>query len=398
MAWIEIARTGVTSIRLHPWRSLATVLCVVAVLVPYLTGLAICGGLSEQAAQSIDGGADLYVTGRQFGRAVAVPLDAVDRIAALPGVTSAVPRIVGSLTLGDERHHAVVVGVPADYLPDHATLVDGRWFEAGPLNELVVGSDLAARLKLKVGALIPPFYRNRHGERVSKVVGIFSRDAPLWQASLMFTSFETAARLFDQPSLATDVLVHCRSGTDEELAASIRRRLHWTGPDGSRLDARVTSRQDLRGLWAAAAAHRDGVFQLHWMLAVSVAVLAVLVTSAFGTSERRGEVAVLKAIGWRTDEVLLRSGVEGLLLGVAGAAISILSAWLWLRGFNGYGVAALFLPTLGARPQVSVPCRLLPVPVLLAAMLSWIVVTSGSLYATWRTAMTPPAHALRSAP
>ena len=397
MAWIEIARTGVTSIRLHPWRSAATVLCVIAVLVPYLTGLAICGGLSEQAAQSIDGGGDLYVTGRQFGRSVALPLDAVKKIAALPGVTSAVPRIVGTLTIGDERHHAVVVGVRADNLPDGTSLVDGRWFEAGPVNELVVGSELAARLKLKVGSLIPPFYQNRQGERISKVVGIFSRNAPLWQANLMLTSFETAARLFDQPGLATDILVRCRKGTEQELAASIRRRLHWIGADGSRLDVRVITRQDLHGLWAAAAAHRDGIFQLHWMLALSISVLAVMVTSAFGTSERRGEVAVLKAIGWRTDEVLLRSGVEGLLLGVAGAAVSILLAWLWLRCLNGYGVAALFLPTLGIRPHVSIPTRLLPAPVLLAAIVSWIVVTSGSFYATWRTAMTPPAHALRSA-
>lgn len=372
-------------------------LCVVAVLVPYVTGLAICGGISEQAAQSIDGGADLYVTGRQFGRSAALPLDAVEQIAALPGVTSAVPRIVGKLTIGDDRQPVVVVGVSGDHLPDHAALVDGRWFESATVNELVVGSELAARLKLQVGALLPPFYQNRQGERISKVVGIFSPQAPLWQANLMFTSLQTAARLFDQPSLATDILVRCRTGTEEELASAIRRRLLWTHDDGSWLDVRVTSRQDLNGLWTAAAQHRDGVFQLHWMLALSVAVLAVLVTSAFGTSERRGEVAVLKAIGWRTDEVLLRSGVEGLLLAVAGAAVSIIVAWLWLRTFNGYGVAALFLPTLGARPEVVVPFRLLPVPVLVGSILSWIVVTSGSLYSTWRTAMTPPAHALRSA-
>ncbi|HVA45361.1 MAG TPA: FtsX-like permease family protein [Pirellulales bacterium] len=396
MAWIEIARTGVTSVRLHPWRSIATVLCVVAVLVPYLAGLAICGGLADEAAQSIDAGADLYVTGRQFGRSVPLPLDAADKIAALPGVTSAVPRIVGRLAIGEERHSVVVLGMPPDKLPESASLVDGRWFTADDSNELVVGSALAAGLKVKVDALLPPFYQNRQGERISKVVGIFSHDAPLWQANLMFTSFKTAARLFDQPALATDILVRCRTGSEEELAAAFHRQLHWTGPDGSRLDVRVTSRQELEALWAAAAAHRDGVFQLHWMLALSVAVLAVLVTSAYGTSQRRSEVAVLKAIGWRTDEVLVRSGVEGLLLGLAGAAVSVLIAWVWLRGMNGYGIADLFLPTLGLQPQVRIPCRLLPVPVLIGALLSWIVVTSGSLYATWRTAMTPPAHVLRS--
>src|SRR5581483_9489048 len=90
MAWLEIARTGITSLRLHPWRSVATVACVLAALGPYLAGVGICGGLAADARRSIDEGADLYVTGRQFGRSVPLPLDAVEKIAALPGVTDAV--------------------------------------------------------------------------------------------------------------------------------------------------------------------------------------------------------------------------------------------------------------------------------------------------------------------
>jgi ABC-type lipoprotein release transport system permease subunit len=213
---------------------------------------------------------------------------------------------------------------------------------------------------------------------------------------MIFTSFDAAARLFDQPALATEVLVYCRAGTQDELARAINRKLHWTQPDGSRLDVRVMGREELNSLWSSAAAHRDGVFQLHWMLVLSVAILAVLVTSAFGSTQRRSEVGILKAIGWRTDEILFRNAVEGLLLSLAGASLAILLNWIWLRGLNGYGIACLFLPSLGIDPQVRIPFGLFPVPIVLGLFLSWIVVTSGSLYATWRTAMTPPGSALRS--
>jgi ABC-type lipoprotein release transport system permease subunit len=397
MAWLQIALTGVTALRLHPWRSVATVASVVAALSPYLAGLGICGGLARESAQSISEGADLYVTGTQFGRNVPLPLEAVEQIAALPGVVKTVPRIVGKLVIGDERHVAVVVGMPLNEGPASASFINGELFQAKDTNELVVGSELATRLSLKVGSLLPPFYRNRHGERISKVVGIFSADAPLWQANLMFTSFDTAARLFDQPALATDVLVYCRAGTEEELAAAIRRKLRRTLPDDSRLDVRVSSRDAARALWTSAVAHRDGVFHLHWMLAVSIGVLAVLVTSGFGSSERRSEVGVLKAIGWRTDEILFRNVVEGLLLTAAGASVAVLLAWFWLGVLNGWAIADLFLPGLGWRPHVHVPFALAPLPVVLGMLLSWIIVTSGSLYTTWRTAMTPPANALRSA-
>jgi ABC-type lipoprotein release transport system permease subunit len=396
MAWLEIARTGVTTLRLYPWRSLATVACVLAALGPYLAGAGICGGLAVEARHSIDGGADLYVTGRQFGRTVPLPLEAVKKIADLPGVTDAVPRIVGKMNIGQERHSAVVVGLPADKLAEVAPLIKGRLFSEKQANELVMGSALASRLKLKVGSRLPPFYQNRGGDRISEVVGIFSFEAPLWQANMIFASFDTAARLFDQPGLATEVLVYCRAGTQEELTRAIGRKLRWDLPDGSRLDVRVTGREELNSLWASAAAHRDGVFHLHWMLGLSVAILAVLVTSALGSTQRRAEVGILKAIGWRTDEILFRGAVEGLLLSLAGASLAVLVDWIWLRGLNGYGLASLFLPSLGVDPQVRVPFRLFPVPIVLGLVLSWIVVTSGSLYATWRTAMTPPGSALRS--
>jgi len=396
MVWLEIGRTGLTSMLLHPWRSVATTACVVAVLTPYLVGLGISGGLSRQSEESLRFGADLYVTGRQFGRGVPIPLDAVEKIAAIPGVTEVEPRIVGPMVLGLDRHSAVVVGVSPEKLGDASECIEGRLFREGGVNELVVGSALAGRLKLKVGSPLPPFYRNRSGERVSHVVGIFTPDAPLWQANLIFTSFETAATLFDQQDLATEVLVYCRAGEREQVASSIRRHIEWTDGGGrSKLGVRVAGRDDFEALWSSASAHRDGVFHLHCVLACCVAVLAVFVTSGFGSSERRREVGILKAIGWQTDEILIRGTVESLLLTLAGASLTMLLVWTWLRGFNGYGIAGLFLPGLDVRPGVQVPFRLVPVPVLLSVLLSWVVVNSGSLYATWRTATTAPVEAMR---
>ncbi|HVX09692.1 MAG TPA: FtsX-like permease family protein [Pirellulales bacterium] len=397
MAWLQVALTGVTALRLHPWRSVATTACVVAALAPYLAGLGICGGIARESSEAIEEGADLYVTGMQFGRHVPVPLAAATELADLPGVVKVVPRIVGKLAIGADRHTALVVGMPPEEVPAEASFVSGELFGATDANELIVGGELAARLRLQVGSQVPPFYSNRKGERVSKVVGIFSPAAPLWQANLIFTSFDTAARLFDQPALATEMLVYCRAGSEEELAAAIRRKLHRIADDGSRFDVRVSGRDAARALWTAAAAHRDGLFHLHCLLAVSTGILTVLVTSGFGGTERRQEVGILKTIGWRTDEILFRNVTEGLLLTLAGASLAVLVAWLWLDVFNGWAIANLFVPGLSWRPHVRVPFALTPLPVVLAGLLAWVLVTSGSLYTTWRTAMTPPASVLRSA-
>lgn len=45
----EIALTGLASVRLHPLRSLVSVCAVVVVLLPFLVGLALAGGIEEEA-------------------------------------------------------------------------------------------------------------------------------------------------------------------------------------------------------------------------------------------------------------------------------------------------------------------------------------------------------------
>ena len=93
---LEIARTGLVAVLLHPLRSLATTGSLVVILVPYLAGLGLSQGLQAEAEASIRFGADLYVTGSQFGRDVPVPLAAAERVRALDGVLAVTPRIVGT--------------------------------------------------------------------------------------------------------------------------------------------------------------------------------------------------------------------------------------------------------------------------------------------------------------
>jgi ABC-type lipoprotein release transport system permease subunit len=393
MRFLEIAATGAAAILLHPARALVTVACVVAVLLPYLVGLGLSRGVRDDAEAAVRFGADLYVSGERFGRPAPVALAAADELRKLPGVTEVTPRIVGRVELGKDRVAAVVVGVPLAGFPDGLECVEGRLYGGSGRNELVVGSELARRLRLGVGSLVPPFYRSRQGERVSEVVGVFRSDVSLWQARLVVTSLETAAHLFDQPGLATDLLVRCRPGYEAEVERAILRR-DLPGPGGA-VRPRVVGREELAALLDRGPRQREGVFTLLFALAFAVGILAVLVTSGFGLAERRREVAILKATGWQTDELLLRSLAESALLALAGAALSVVLAVAWLVGLNGYWIAGVFLAGVDVAPGFRVPYRLVPTPVLLASLIAFVVVLSGSLYSTWRAATAPPREAMR---
>jgi ABC-type lipoprotein release transport system permease subunit len=392
--FLEIAHTGLTSLLLHPLRSVVTAACLVAVLLPYLAGLGISRGVQDEAEAAVRFGADLYVGAEQFGRPVPVPLAAAAEIRKIPGVAAVVPRIVGRIELGKDRISAVLVGVPVEDFPPALECIEGRLSRGGAPHELVVGSDLARRLHLEVGSVLPPFYRNRRGERVSEVVGLFRSDVSLWQARLIVTSFETAGYIFDQPGLATDLLVYCHPGYDDNVRAFILRTVALNLPGGT-ARPRVATREDLAALLPQGLLHREGVFTLLSVLAFAVAILVILVTSGLGLAERRREIGVLKATGWQTDELLLRSLVESCLLGLAGAAVAVVLTVVWLKALNGYWIAGVFLTGVDRTPGFRIPFRLAPVPVLLTFLIALVVILSGSLYSTWRAATAPPREAMR---
>jgi ABC-type lipoprotein release transport system permease subunit len=363
---------------------------------PYLAGLGIARGIQQEAEASIRFGPDLYVTGNQFGREVPVTLAALKDIAAIEGVTTVTPRIVGGIVLGKDQENAVVVGMPLAKFPRAVICVQGRLPRASRVNELVVGTGLAHKLQLKVGSVIPPFYHNRQGDRLSRVVGIFRSDVSLWQTQLIFTSFETAAAIFNQQGLASDVLVWCRPGYQDAVREAILRTVSFSsGEKTDRVRPQVLTRANLEILLPQGLVHREGVFTVHFLLAFAIGILVVLVTSGLGLSERRREIGILKATGWQTDEILLRGLVESFLLGLAGAALAVVCAYVWLRGFNGYWIASVFLPGTDVAPPFTIPFQLVPVPVLLAFLVSLVVVMTGSLYSTWRAATVPPWQAMR---
>ena len=393
---LAIAHTGVTAVLLHPMRSAATLVCLVAILLPYVSGTAVARGLLEQAEVAIGGGADLRVAGSRFGRPAPVPLSAAEALREIPGVTEVVPRIVGEVALGKENIGVVVVGLPAGRLPANTQCVKGELFQPGVLNQLVIGAELAQRLRLDVGSALPPFYRNRTGERVSTVVGLFRADLPIWEANLMFCSLETAQAIFDQRGLVTGFLVECEPGFREAVKRSVLRLSDLADDDAHGPVAPVVmSQEDLRSVLPQSLRHMEGLFDLHFILAFAVGIPLLMVTSGLGLSERRSEAALLKATGWMTDELLLRGMVESLVLCLLGASLAVLLAWGWLDLLNGKGVASIFLPGAEVSPTFRVPFRLTPVPALLGFIISFLLVATGTLYSTWRAATTPPALALR---
>ncbi len=354
-------------------RSLVVIACLVAVLLPFVTAMAVSEGVREQATLSVDNGADLYVSRAQYGRNGPIEMSKVLEFYQIPGVVKVVPRISGRTYLGEEL--AIVVGI------DSPEPFGGKKLQAG---ELLIGRTLADRLELKKGDELHFFL---FPTMPFTIVDFIDGDLSIWASSMVVLSFNDAATIFKLPGFASEILIYCRPGTADNIAE------HLSGP-GKPWDMipplRVQSKTIVDHYINRGFDLQAGVFFLFYLTAFALAIPALLILSGFGRGARRKELGILKATGWQTLEVLEMTCFENLLLALLGSGLTVCFAFVWLKFGNGIGIAPLFISGISWIPDFEVPSLFTPMPVLFSFLFGIVLTMLGTIITTWKTAITQP--------
>ncbi len=369
-------------------RSAVLILCLVAVLFPFICAMAISEGIKFQSMISVEEGADIYVTSDHYGSNAPISLQYLQRFQKMEGVMKVFPRVVGRSYFANQL--ATLVGIPADSIPKSIRLMQGEMFrEKG---EVMVGKGLAKAVHLQVGVR---FTLSANSSKIFKVSGIFDSDTTIWSSNLILMTFEDASEFFQMRGMATDILIYTRPGYPLLLAKEIQENMGASNPDSPEPPLRVQDKSLVKRYFQRGFNYKAGVFTALFTVAFALAIPALLVVSGFGQTERRKEIGVLKATGWQTQEVMEMVTLENLVISLTSAPLAILTAMVWLKLFNGAFIAQFFIAEIGLMAPFPVPSRFLPLPCLFAFLFAMVLTMVGSLYSTWRTATIPPAEAMR---
>lgn len=358
-------------------RSAVVIMCLVGVLLPFITAMAVSEGVRQQADISVAAGADIYVAGEMYGRNGPVPLTLVPVIEKLPGVVKVVPRIVGRTYLGEEL--AVVVGIDSR---EDLALKKGRKIDVS--GQALFGEALARRLGLEVGT---EFRFPSNPGLPFTVAGILEPQLSIWSTSMVIIPFADAVNLFKLPGQASELLVYCRPGTEINIAEQLALMIKpWDQLPALRVQTRtIVSNYLTRGFDSQA-----GTFAMFYLTAFALAIPALLILSGLGRGVRRREIGIMKATGWQSLEILEMTFFENLLLALIGSLLPIILAAAWLKIGNGIGIAPLFISGSGWLPDFPVPARFLPLPALLSFVFGLLLTMTGTVIPTWKAAVTPP--------
>lgn len=369
-----------------PVRSSLVLLCLVSLLTPFVTGLAICEGTKSQYRNALDQGGDLYVTRDNYGSNAPVELDVMGQIGGIQGVTEVVPRAIGRIYVKEK--FLAVLGMDPRHFPSSIRVVRGR--QPQEKGEALLGRIAAAYTGLDVGSR---FSVQRRPDRVFEVVGLFSAPCNIWNADLVLMGFEDAADLFGLEGRATDLSVKTRPGY-EQIVNVIARLSEEQEPDG-RPPLRVQSRELVDRYSQRGFNTKAGVYAGFYCLALALGIPAIGVVSGFGFSERRREIGVMKALGWQTREVLEMVALENLVLAIASVPLILLATVAWIRLLSGAGIARFFMASLDIMIPFPAPSEVFPIPAVLATILAPMLTMVGSIHSTWRASIVPPSEAMK---
>ncbi|MGE0785667.1 MAG: ABC transporter permease [Sandaracinaceae bacterium] len=246
---------------------------------------------------------------------------------------------VPSPEAAEEAMAAGETGLPSDalldqYFEEENLLLDGPEEGVIPLADLpgiVVGTTLAQTLGLGVGdrvSVISPLAGldtsmftdapTTPRSREFRVIGIFEAGFQEYDSRLVYVDLYEAQRFFEHGDSVTGVEITLH---DIDAAPTVARRLERVLGGGP---YHTMDWQELNhNLFTALSLQK---FVLSFVIAtiIFVAAFNVVATLIMIVLEKKREIAILKAMGAKSFDVLLVFMVQGLLIGLVGTAVGLL--------------------------------------------------------------------------
>ncbi|WP_288927083.1 ABC transporter permease [uncultured Maritimibacter sp.] len=331
--------TGIAALNLthRPWRTGLTLLGVVLAIAAYVALLGLVKGIEGTLVESFSSrGTDVVLTeaGAADVLSSVVPVGLVDEVAQVEGVAAAAPEL-GRMTTVGENTTSFIIGWPADAFGMRAMeIVEGRF----PLPEdrtetvaggITLGTRLAERLDVGVGDLVEVFATD------FVVTGLYTSEGVMAMNGALTLIEDMQAQTY-RDGQATSIVVQLSDDLSPVERDAAIARLSERFPDLS-VDPTETLVQEYSNLRIATI--------LAWVVstvAVASAALAVLNTMAMAVNERRGEIAILGAVGWPRGRIVRLLMLEGAWLTIAGSGLGILVgiavAWIvaWSPQVEGF--------------------------------------------------------------
>jgi len=189
---------------------------------------------------------------------------------------------------------------------------------------IIIGSELASRLKLKLGDAISLVSQSDTKGEKFKVTGIFTSGMYEYDMNLVYLDIKKAQELFAAPNLVSGLSIKADDALNVlSIKNELRKKL---GPEFT-----VRTWMEMNRNLIAALKLEKTVMFLILTLIVIVACLNIASALIMTVLEKTKDIGILKAIGASNENIMAIFAIEGSLIGslgtLLGATLGMILCW-----------------------------------------------------------------------
>ena len=301
------------------------ILVLFTLLISLLTSVfLITGSIKHELQSTVDALPQITVQKIKAGRHNEIDISVADKILNIAGVSEAIPRVWGYYYFENAGVNFSVVGIEqyaTQYKDTFSKLVEKFDFEElGSQSSMVVGRGVQEVMRSSYYKEYFNFIKPDGKLKKVALAGVFDGDTQLESNDMILMSNELVREIFDmRESMATDIVVKVPNIDEIETVASKIKLLYP--------DTRVISSSDLKISYQNIFDYKSGVFLALFIISLFTFFMIIYDKSSGISSEEKREIGILKAIGWRVDDILKEKFYESFILSFFAYTFGLLLAF-----------------------------------------------------------------------
>lgn len=319
--------------------------------------------------QTVDALPEIIVAQTHGGKHYDIDISKVDDILSITGVNSAIPRVWGYYYFKNAGVNFSLVGVGE--------------FEDGykePLEDgLLIGMGVRDVLTKSYFKEYFNFILGDGSLMKLDIKGEFDADTELESNDMILMSKDNLRKIFDMDETkATDIVVSVSNPDEVQTVAS---KIQLLLPN-----TRIITKNDLKISYQNIFDYKGGVFLALFIISLFTFFIIIYDKASGLTSEQTREIGILKAVGFKIDDILKEKFYEGIIISLFAYIIGVILAFAFVYLFNAPVIQNIFTGYSELKTSFTLPFVLDIQTLVIVFFLSVPIYISATIIPSWRIA------------
>lgn len=325
----------------------------------------------------------IIVQKMQAGRQDEIDVDIVDNILSIAGVSDAVARVWGYYYFENAGVNFTLVGVD-EYENQYKNSLEKVVQKLDFNNEenipsMMVGVGVKENMLRNYYKNYFNFIKSDGTLKKVNIAGVFNGDTQLESNDIIVMSKDDVREVFDiEETKATDIVVKV-ANPEEINTIAVKIKLMYP-------ECRVITNYDLTVSYQNIFDYKSGIFLALFIVALFTFFIIIYDKASGLSSEEKREIGILKAIGWRVDDVLKERFYESFILSFFSYMIGVGFAFAYVYIFQAPILRNIFVGYSELKTSFELPFIFDMQTLFLVFFLSVPIYVAATILPSWKVA------------